>query len=229
MDLLKLFRIAKGKEKAVKEPYVAFEATHEGKGNYKKFYKKMLNYSVIMLIIGKRGSGKTALGMKFLEAFNKETRKKCYILGYKNTKLPSWVKKVEDIEKIPNNSVALIDEGAVAFFSRESMKDANKALSKIMAIARHKNLTLMMITQNSAMIDLNVLRLADTLLLKEPSLLQSKFERKALKDMYDNALPVFKQYDEKNDKVYIWDDEFEGMLSFTLPEFWNEKVSKSFK
>ena len=27
---------------------------------------------------------------------------------------------------------------------------------------------------------------------------------------------------------YIGDDEFEGMLSFTLPEFWSEKVSKSF-
>ena len=228
MGLFDIFKKVKKKKKA-EVPYTAFCTTHVGRGNYKKFYKKMLNYSVIMLIIGKRGSGKTALGMKFLEAFNKETKKKCYIMGYKNTKLPSWIKKVEDIGKIPNNSVALIDEGAVSFFSRESMKEANKALSKIMAVARHKNLTLMLITQNSAMIDLNVLRLADTLLLKEPSLLQSKFERKALKEMYEDAMPLFKQYEERNDKVHVLDDEFEGMLSFTLPEFWSEKVSKSFK
>jgi hypothetical protein len=217
------------KEQKPKEPYEAFEVAHSGKGTYKSYYKKLLKYSLIMLIIGKRGSGKTALGMKFLELFGKESRKKCYILGYKDTKLPRWLRKVDKIENIPNDSVALIDEGAVAFFSRESMKDANKALSKIMAIARHKNLTLMLITQNSAMIDLNVLRLADTLLLKEPSLLQSRFERKVLRDMYDKVVPVFKNYEEKKDKFYVWDDEFEGVLSFKLPEFWSESVSKSFK
>ncbi|MBY9004064.1 MAG: DUF998 domain-containing protein, partial [Candidatus Lokiarchaeota archaeon] len=53
----------------------------------------------------------------------------------------------------------------------------------------HKNLTLVLITQNSAMIDLNVLRLSDTLLFKEPSLLQSKFERKALKDILEKVKP----------------------------------------
>ena len=40
------------------------------------------------------------------------------------------------------------------------------------------------------MIDVNVLRLADTLLFKEPSLLQSRFERKALKDMFEKVAPL---------------------------------------
>ncbi len=227
MGLLGIFERFKKKEE--KEPYEAFSLVYHKNGKYDKFYKKMLNYSIIALIIGKRGSGKTALGMKFLEAFSKDTRKRCYILGYENSKLPRWIRKVENIEDIPDNAVALIDEGAISFFSRDSMKDANKALSKVMAIARHKNLTLILITQNSAMIDLNVLRLADTLILKEPSLLQSKFERKVLRDIYDKIVPAFKEHEKKEDKFYVWDDEFEGMLSYKLPEFWNEKISKSFK
>ena len=223
MGIFDLFR------KKQEEPYIPFNIVENVKGDHDKFHSKLLKYSTIMLVAGKRGSGKTSLGMTLLELFNKKSKRKCYVLGYEKTKLPFWIKKAEDIEKIPNNSVALIDEGALSFFSRDSMKQANKALSKIMAIARHKNLSLILVTQSSAMIDLNVLRLADTLLLKEPSLLQSKFERKAIKDIYDKIVPHFQKHEDKQDKFYVWDDEFEGMLSYKLPSFWSEKISKSFK
>ena len=222
---MKLF----GMFKKEKEPYVPFDVVKEEQGSYDDFSHKLKNNSVILLIVGKRGSGKTSLGMKLLEYFNKETKKKSYILGYGKTKLPWMIKKVDSIDKIPNNSIVLFDEGAILFSARDSMKNMNKELSKIMAIARHKNLTLILITQNSAMIDLNVLRLADTLLLKEPSLLQSQFERKALKDIYDKILPAFNGIDEKKSHFYVWDDDFQGLLKYSLPEFWNENISKSFK
>ena len=199
------------KVKKPKEPFVPFEIAETKKGNYDEFNKKLVKSSLILLIVGKRGS------------------RKCYTLGYENVKLPRWIKKVDVLEKIPNNSIALIDEGAVTFFSREAMKNPNKALSKLMAIARHKNLTLILITQSSALIDLNVLRLADTLLLKEPSLLQAKFERKAIKEMYEKVSPLFKDKENKKQYAYIFDDEFEGLIKFNLPYFWNEGISKSFK
>ena len=194
-------------------PYVPFEVIETKKGSYDEFHKKLLKNSLILLIVGKRGSGKTAFGMKMLELFRKNTRRKCYAVGYESAKLPWWIKKADTIENIPNNAVALIDEGGVLFSSREAMKSPNKALSRIMAIARHKNLNLILITQSSAMIDLNVLRLADTLLLKEPSLLQSKFERKAIKEMYEKVYPLFKDRKDKNQYTYIWDDEFEGLVN----------------
>ncbi len=219
-DFLKKF-----KKKEI--PFIPFSVVKTEKGDYNNFYKKLINYSLIMLINGKRGSGKTALGMKFLELYKKKTKMKCYVLGYESTKLPGWIKKVDDVEKIPNNAVALIDEGAVTFFSRDSMKKSHKDLSKLMAIARHKNLVMILITQSSAMIDLNVLRLADTILLKEPSLLQSKFERKAIKEIYEKAIPHFKE--EKKERFYVFDDEFEGLLKHDLPSFWNEGISKSFR
>lgn len=217
------------KKKKIDENYTAFELVNVKQGDYISFYKKLIGSSLILLIIGKRGSGKTALGMKVLELFNKKTNKKCYILGYDKIKLPRWIIKVDNLEKIPNNSTVLVDEGAVSFFSREAMKNPNKNLSKIMAIARHKNLTLTLITQNSAMIDLNVLRLADSLLLKEPSLLQSNFERKALKDIYDNVSLLFKDIKDKHSHFVVWDDDFQGILKYNLPDFWSEDVSKSFK
>ncbi|MBL7054457.1 ATP-binding protein [Candidatus Woesearchaeota archaeon] len=225
MGFLDLFK--KGAKQ--KEPYVAFGIVEEEKGSYQDFYDKVKNHSLIMLITGKRGSGKTSLGMKLLELFGNETKRKCYVLGYGSTKMPFWIKKSESIEKVPNNSTVLFDEGAILFSARESMKNANKELGKVMAIARHKNLTLILIAQNSAMIDLNVLRLADTLLLKEPSLLQSKFERKAIRDIYETVSPKFKEVKMKKAHFYVWDDDFQGLLKYSLPEFWNDKISKSFR
>jgi hypothetical protein len=210
-------------------PYVPFNVIKSDIGNYDLFYKKVIRGSLIILIVGKRGSGKTSLGMKFLEIFHSVTKRKCYALGFEKTKLPFWIKKAVDVDGIPNNSIALFDEGAIMFSARESMKNINKELSKVMAIARHKNLTLILITQNSAMIELNVLRLADTLLLKEPSLLQSRFERKSLVDIFVKVKPEFEKLKDKNSHVYVWDDEFQGMLRYDLPEFWTEKISTSFR
>ncbi|MBI2449380.1 AAA family ATPase [Candidatus Pacearchaeota archaeon] len=195
-------------------------------GNFDDFKSRLKKSSLIMLIIGKRGSGKTALGFKILESLGGKRR--AYYLG--KAKLPWWIKQVELIDNVKNNSIVLIDEAAIAYSARESMSKSNKFLSKIMAIARHKNLTLIIITQNSAMLDLNVIRLADTLLFKELSLLQSRFERKSLTDLFKKVDTAFDKIKEKDKKKYFYviDDEFEGMLTFSLPKFWSEKISKSY-
>ncbi|MFH1641513.1 MAG: ATP-binding protein [Nanoarchaeota archaeon] len=209
------------------EDYQAFSVVKSEKGNYQDFHKRLLKGSNIVLITGKRGSGKTALGMKFLELFKKHSKRKLHAMGF--SKLPFGIKNVNTIEDIRNNSVVLLDEGAINFSSRDTMKSANKELGKIMAIARHKNLSLILIAQNSAMIDLNVLRLADTVILKEPSLLQAQFERKAIKDMYEKVAPHFSALEQRKAHFYVMDDEFEGLLKYSLPSFWTEKISKSFK
>ena len=210
-------------------PYVPFDEKDNVKGDLEDFVKKISHTSLIVLITGKRGSGKTSLGMKLFELVNKKTRRKCYITGYEKVKLPFFIKKTDDIEKIPNNSVCLIDEGAIMYSARESMNKAHKYLSKIMSIARHKNLTLFLIVQNSAMIDVNVLRLTDVLLLKEPSLLQTKFERKAIKEMYEKAIKSFDGKKDKKSFFYVFDDDYEGLLKYELPSFWSDKISKGFK
>ncbi|MCP3686399.1 MAG: hypothetical protein GY861_27480 [bacterium] len=223
-----IFNFFKEKKKE-KKPYNAFSVVKKEKGEYEDFKKRLLKGSNIVLITGKRGSGKTALGMKFLELFKKSSRRKVCAMGFDSANLPFGIKKAKEIEDISNNAIVLIDEGAVTFGSRDAMKSANKQLGKLMAIARHKNLSLILIAQNSAMIDLNVLRLADTIVLKEPSLLQAKFERKAIKEMYEKVSTHFKGLDERKAHFYVMDDEFEGLLRYSLPEFWNDGISKSFK
>ena len=128
-----------------------------------------------------------------------------------------------------NKGVVLVDEGAVDFGSRSSMSKKNKDLSELLAIARHKDMTLIFITQNTGMMDKNILNLCDAIVLKEGSLLQEKMERSAMKDLYVTANKALAKIPSKERKAhcYVFDADFEGLIETSLPSFWSSKVSKS--
>ena len=107
-----------------------------------------------------------------------KTKRKCYAMGFKRDEMPSWVEVVENIEEINNDSIVLVDEGGVLFSSRRAMTNANKILGDLILISRHKNLSILFISQNSSNLEVNILRQADFIVLKKSSLLQKEFERK---------------------------------------------------
>ncbi|MEM4259244.1 MAG: zonular occludens toxin domain-containing protein [Candidatus Pacearchaeota archaeon] len=213
-------------KKAMFEP---FEVLHKISGNYSNSEHRIHNDSVIALIFGKRGSGKSALGFRLLENIHHKTARKCFVLGVdERESMPEWINPIEKIEDVPNGSVVLVDEGAVSFSARESMSKSNKGLSSILAIARHKNLTILFITQNTGMIDKNVLKMSDILLVKQGSLLQLEMERPEIRKFYEKAESLFEKLEgDKRQYVYLIDSDFEGALSHTLPSFWTETLSKN--
>lgn len=197
-------------------------------GDYNHFKKKLNDDSKIILIFGKRGSGKSALGLRMMENIRAETNRDCYALGINEIYLPLWINPISNIDEANIGSVILIDEGAVSFNSRESMKETNKELSKIMAIARHKNLTLLFITQNTGMIDKNILKLTDSLMIKEGSLLQQEMERPEIKKFYIKSKELLENVKENRIKYfYLIDSDFEGILEYSLPSFWTSELSKN--
>lgn len=199
------------------------------KGDFDSFAKRMRNSSSIVLVAGKRGSGKSVLGFRLMENIHAKAKRPAYVLGVKQSVLPSWIDSVENLEEVGNGGVVLVDEGAISFGSRNSMSKQNKELGALLAVARHKDLTLILITQNTGMIDKNVLNLCDTVLIKEGSLLQQKMERSVMKDLYKAAsesithLPA----EDRQKHVYVFDNDFEGLCKVPLPSFWTSKISKN--
>ncbi len=229
----KTIKINKKKKIEKKKPqtqakYNKLKELKQKKGKLGGFENKLYkNKSTVGLILGARGTGKSAIGMRLLENFKTKTSKKIYALGFKEESLPSWIKVVKEIEEIENDSVILVDEGGIEFSSRNAMSNANKFLSELLLIARHKDLSVIFITQNSANLEINAIRQADYLILKPSSLLQKDFERKKIRDVYTK---VEKDFEELNDPglTYIYSSNYLGFVSNTLPSFWSEKVSKGY-
>ncbi|RMD45867.1 hypothetical protein D6829_01105 [Candidatus Pacearchaeota archaeon] len=197
-------------------------------GKFSDFEKWLVESdSVIGIVVGARGSGKTATGLRIVENIHALTKRPIYSIGLLNKALPRWIKNVDDISKIKNGSFVLIDEGGIFFSSRRSMSKVNKILSDLILIARHKNLSILFISQNSSNLDINILRQADFIILKKPSLLQKDFERKIIRKIYEEIGRESKRF--KNKAVfYVYSDLFRGFLSGKLPSFWSHKISKSF-
>ncbi|MFH1276381.1 MAG: hypothetical protein ABIH82_04685 [Candidatus Woesearchaeota archaeon] len=226
--------VKKNKEIEEKRPkilakYKSLKEIKNKKGNFPAFEKKiMTNKSTIGIILGARGTGKTAIGMRLLENFAAKSDKYTYALGFKEEELPSWIKVIKNIDEISNNSALLIDEGGIEFSSRSSMSKANKLLSELLLISRHKDLSILFISQNSANLELNAIRQADYLILKPSSLLQKDFERKKIKEMYQEVQQEFEELADVEGITYIYADNYIGFVTNTLPSFWSEKVSKGY-
>lgn len=222
------------KKKIMKKPspedYVPFKTIDSLKGNFKNFESFVANNpSTIGIILGARGTGKSAIGMKMLENLHVLSKKNFYAMGFKQEDLPDYIDVVEDINQIKTDSFVLIDEGGILFSSRKSFSDANKLLSELLLIARHNDLSILFISQNSANLEINAIRQADYLVLKPSSLLQRDFERKKIKDIYDEASDKFQKYKNVKGLTYVYSDQFKGFVTNPLPTFWSQKVSKSFR
>ena len=109
------------------------------------------------------------------------------------------------------------------------MDEINKLLSDLILVARHKNLSILFISQNSSNLDVNILRQADFLILKPSSLLQRDFERKIIRKIYEEVEDSFEKFSENLGLTYIYSSDFRGFISNPLPSFWKTSISKSFR
>jgi len=209
--------------------YAPLTVSSTVKGAVESFEDRLKNESLILAVAGRRGSGKSVLGFRLMENVHAQAKRPCFALGVRQSVLPSWITSIEKLSKVSNRGIVLVDEGAISFGSRQSMTKENKDLSELLAIARHKDLTLIFITQNTGMIDKNVLNLCDTVILKEGSLLQEKMERSVMKDLYKTANAALSAIpsNERKPYCYVFDAEFEGLVQASLPSFWSSKVSKN--
>lgn len=218
------------KRESMKATYQEMKEVKEIEGDFKDFENFIMSKdSTVGIIIGARGSGKSALGLKVLENIYSKKKSKIFAMGFKSEEMPSWIKCINSVEEIKNDSYILVDEGGILFSSRKSMSKPNKLLSELILVARHKNLSIIFISQNSSNLEINVLRQADYLLLKPSSLLQKNFERKIIKEIYEEQKENFKKLKQEKGFFYIHSDKFRGFVSNPLPSFWNQNISKSWK
>ena len=149
--------------------------------------KRVVHPSVI-LILGKRGSGKSALGYRLLELFRYGP--KPYVVGVPSTArsiLPDWIGMVSCLEDVPAKAIAVIDEAYLPYHARGSLARESKAMSQIINLSRQKEQTIIFVTQEARQVDKNIASSANVIIFKDLGMLQLQFDRPELNQLASQA------------------------------------------
>jgi len=184
----------------------------------------------VILILGKRGSGKSALSAKIAEYVFAIHRMPTYWIGLPSQAkelLPSWIKLVDAPEKCPINSFLLCDEAGVNYLSLLFNTSTNRFMRRLLMVARQRHISLAFATQSSRDVDWAIVRQADSIIFKEPGLNQPESERPDTRPKAKKTALAFSEIpkEERLEAAYVFDDNFEGIIKSTLPSFWTEDLS----
>ena len=193
----------------------------------------IIRHPSIIVIIGARGSGKSALGYKIAEYLKPYAD--IYVVALPREArrlLPEWIGTVPRIEDVPPNSVVLVDESYTQFHSRTFSSDRARSLSNLINLSRQRGQTLIFVTQEGRQVDKNIVSSADIIISKNPGILQSEFERRELRKMAEEARRMFAAINAKDRNkwayVYAPGSDFIGMIENSLRRFWTQGLSKAY-
>lgn len=186
-----------------------------------------------VLILGGQGTGKSCLAFWLLEILH--TRYRCFVFRLPEegaSYIPPWLGIIYDLGDAPPDSIVLVDEAYLSLFARESLSRQNRELTKIVNLARQKNLGLIFVAHEARHIDKNILSCIDTLVIKKPAPLQVALDHSFLKSYLLKAQSVFQEKSDFSSKttshVGFSPSGFEGVLQNPKPSFWSEKLSHIF-
>jgi len=193
-----------------------------------KWTQSLCHKSVVCGVLGSRGSGKSCLVFYLLDLHHliNPSRKLYFYKFPKPSLLPSHIQNINSFEEAEQGSLIAIDEASIEF-SQFSFRD-NKSieLSNYIKTARHKDISLFIITQNGQTLTRDIRRLIDFYLLRNPSQAQLYDEISIIKRMYQNCFMLFSTETAKKKGFFITD--IMEFCTFDLPIYWNEQLSKAY-
>ncbi len=134
------------------------------------------------------------------------------------------------LKGVKNGTVILV-EAEIPYNARNYRKETHSYLSTALSICGQNNNNLIFTTQNSAFIDINILKHSSMILLKEPSFMQISgiTEKPAIKKLYDECIDIFEELKARNEPLepyfFVWSENFRGMVRFDLPACWTDKLA----
>jgi hypothetical protein len=204
----------------------------DAKTNIDLIWLKRIIHPSLVLILGKRGSGKSALAYYLIEIHRYSL--KPYVVGIPQSKqhlLPEWVGVASSLEEVPFGAIVIVDEAYLLYHARGSTTQESKEMAKIINLSRQKGQTIIFVTQESRSIDKNIASSANVIIFKEPGILQSEFERPELNHLAKKAVEAFAPINGNKQQwsyLYAPDTNYSGLINNELPSFWKPELGRMF-
>ena len=195
---------------------------------------RLVHHPSVVLILGHRGSGKTALAIRLQELLRDVAAPYAVDLPAKaKGLLPDWYGLAPDFDTIPNNSVVYVSESYRMFHARETRSSQGRIVAELVNLSRHRRHTLIFDVQNAAQLDRNIVSEADLVLVKEPGPFQAGFERNQFQGLMDQARSNFAAIGKGKKKQAVWvvspkDDIAGQLMQNELPTIWSDSLSRIF-
>jgi len=195
---------------------------------------RLVKHPSVVLILGHRGNGKTALAIRLQELLRDLAEPYAVGLPEKASRIfPSWYGLSEDFDTIPNDAVIYVPESYRLFHSRDTQSAQGRAVAELVNLSRHRKHTLIFDVQNAAHLDRNILSEVDLVLVKEPGPFQEGFERTQFHGVMNSARAAFASVGTNRKKRAVWvvapTVGINGQLMENqLPTFWNDSISRVF-
>jgi len=185
-----------------------------------------------VIIIGDIGSGKTASAMSIVDEY-RDQYKDVYLLmdkkAFKNYKGLGFKRIDPEAIRIPTNSIFVADDLHLSQHARDWGKGKGRPLEELARERRQTNTMMIVTTQVSRVIDVNLLNMMSCLLIMRPSIAQAKFDRGEIAPMLRKAYQGI-GYDEYG-KAYCFSNEGEGYDDFIdgipLPGWYTDEISNA--
>jgi len=199
---------------------------------------RLATRSTLGIIFGKRRHGKTALFYWLAEQIHLKYPKKplCIVGALPHINLlPKWFIPIVETSEAPSGAIVFFDEAALKLSSRRAMSKENVDETIEMAVSGHKDFSILYSTQTSALIDLNLIRMADVFFMKKLSMADMGADvqerRRMLRPSHDYFNLMCPRGKEVNfrETLYLDDDRNGFLFENDLPTFWSEEFSKPYR
>lgn len=206
--------------------------SHVAVDNQIKSWKHAIPYKGVVIILGFRGQGKSALAWYIMDMCRvyKGKARPVYVLGMPKKKrkyAPKWVKHVDNFRNIPKGALILVDEAALRFPARRSQSDENIAVAGLNALSRQRDQLIIFVAHTARLLELEAIMDCNVIIYRKPSASYLKFERRETMEWTTTAREQIMSKGNPLHWAYVIDleDDRRGLLRCKLPPFWSNELS----